>query len=321
MARTKTTKRTSRQVKNRSRRRILHYPLLAFLMLSAGVFLMAATLKANGQDIFVTARVPAPFVTSPAAINSPSAGERFSSIPIPVSGTCPSNAAYVNIFRNNLMSGTAICSGGLFQLSIDLFPGQNDLVARVYNTTDDEGPVSDTVTVFYDVPKPPVSAPDSPIPSVQPFMLKTAFVYKGYTVDQTIKWPIEISGGYVPYAVSIDWGDGTSDVISRSTDGQFDISHKYSSSGGYKGSYTIKIQASDSAGQKAYIQFFVIVNSTAEITPAASIYNKPPPSLASDKWLWLAWPAYVLLLLLVVSYWLGEREELIVLRNKGLLKR
>lgn len=321
MARAKTTKRTSRQTKSRSGRRILHYPLLAFLMLCAGVFLMAATLKANGQDIFVTARIPAPFVTSPAVINSPVDGERFSSIPIPVRGTCPSNAAYVNIFRNNLMSGTAICSGGLFQLSIDLFPGQNDLVAHVYNSTDDEGPVSDTVSVFYDVPKPPVLAPGTPIPSSPPFTLKTAFVYKGYIVGQTIKWPIEISGGYAPYAVSIDWGDGTSDVISRTQDGQFDISHKYSSSGGYKGSYIIKIQASDSAGQKAYIQFFVIVNSTAEITPAASIYNKPPPSLTSDKWLWLAWPAYVLLLLLVVSYWLGEREELIVLRNKGLLKR
>lgn len=313
MARAKTTKRAVKQAKKRPQRRVLHYPLLIFLMLCTGVFLIASTLKANGENIFVTARVPAPFVTSSAVITNPASGDRFSSIPIPISGTCPANAAYVNIFRNNLIGGSAICSAGLFQLSIDLFPGQNDLVARSYNVTDDEGPVSDTVIVYYNAAK--------PRPPTAPFTLKSVFLYKGYLVGQTIKWPVEISSGYPPYAVSVDWGDGTNDVISRSTEGQFDISHKYSSAGGYKGSYTIKVQASDSARQKAYIQFFVIVNSPAKITPAANIYNKPPPNMSSDKWLWLAWPAYVLMLLLAVSYWLGEREELIILKNKGLLKR
>ncbi len=279
----------------------------------------------------MTARIPAPFVTDSAVITSPSDGDRFSSIPITVNGTCPANAAYVNIYKNNVLGGTAICNGGVFQLSMDLYPGQNALIAHSYNITDDEGPVSDTITVFYDAPPPPEppkppatsppSGPTKPVATADPFILKTVFLYKGYLVGQTVIWPIEISGGYPPYAINVDWGDGSNELISRNKDGKFDVSHKYSSAGGYKGSYTVKVQASDAASQKAFIQFFVIVSSPTKITPAANIYNKPPPNLDSNNWLWLAWPAYVLLLLLVVSYWLGEREELIILKNKGLLKR
>lgn len=331
MARPKTKKRAVRPKSGvRKRRHLFEYPLFVFLLLCTGVFLAAWTFRAAATDIIVTARIPGPPVTSPAVIDNPVNGDRFSAIPIPVNGTCPVNAAYVEIFRNGVMSGSAICEAdSTYQLSIDLFPGQNDLTAHVFNITDDEGPVSDVVTVYYDAPQPPpppTSSGNKPPSSGSgynnPLILKTAFVYKGYYVGQPVEWPLQITGGSKPYVLHVDWGDKNIDVISRANDGEFKITHTYTKAAGAKGDYTVKVNASDSSGQTAYIQFFVIVNANQNSNIAGNIFSKPPPALSnSNKWLWLAWPAYVFVLIMAISYWLGEREEIIILRRQGLLKR
>jgi hypothetical protein len=318
MAAQATQKRANKQVKSRPKRVFFRYPLLIFLLLCAGAFLVAATLNVGADDILVTAEVHGQPVTQPAIITSPASGSHFSSIPITVTGTCPTNAAYVEIFRNNLMSGSALCSSNSFQLQIDLFPGQNTLVAHVFNVTDDEGPVSTPVTVFYDVPAP--NTHPGTVVSKHPLVLKTAFIYKGYYVDQEVQWPIEISGGTKPYALNVDWGDGNNDVISRGSEGTFNIKHIYSKPGDNNGSYEVKVKASDSADQTAFLQFFVIVNARQTAT-AGNIFNKPTPSLGNKNWLWVAWPAYGVVVLMTVSYLLGEKEELIILSKKGLLKR
>lgn len=322
MARQKTHKRASKKSKNRGRRSIFSYPLVMFLLLCSGVFLVAWTFRANA-DILVTAKVSAPFVIQPAVITSPVDGTHFTAIPINVSGTCPVNAGYVEIFDNNVMRGTAICSSGAFQLSVDLFQGANSLIARVFNITDDEGPVSAAVNVFYDILQPPAGSQNpglSGSPSSSPLLLKTAFVYKGYHVGQLVEWPIELSGGAGPYAVSVDWGDGTSDVMSRAQAGQFKIDHTYGEPGKDKNSFTIEVKASDAAGNKAFLQFFVIVTPQS-VGATGSIFNKPPPHIGARlSWLWIAWPVYGLILLMAVSYKLGEKEEIMILKKKGMLR-
>jgi hypothetical protein len=234
----------------------------------------------------------------------------------------------VEIFHNNLMGGTVLCTtANNFEVQTDLFQGQNTIVVRSFNETDDEGPVSAPVTVFYDLPQPPSGGKNinpntsKPKANANPLVLKTAFVYKGYYVGQIVKWPVEVSGGSPPYALNVDWGDGSNDVISRGSADQFDLTHKYSRTGGYKGSYEIKVKAADSAGQKAFLQFFVIVNAKETASASGGIFTKSPPSLGGKSWLWVAWPAYGLVLLMAVSYLLGEKEELLLLRKKGLLKR
>lgn len=136
------------------------YPLVVFLMLCAGAFLVACTFGVSADEVAVTARIKGPAITSPAIINSPADGTHFSAVPVTVTGSCPPNAAYVEIYRNNVLSGSAIClADKTFDMKTDLFPGTNELLARVFNVTDDEGPVSDKVTVYYDVPQPPASTP------------------------------------------------------------------------------------------------------------------------------------------------------------------
>jgi hypothetical protein len=331
MSREKSVKRTKKQIQNRSRRLFLPYPLILFLMLCAGTYLVATTLHSYANDIHVTAKVSAPLVTDPAAIGSPVEGQRFSAIPVPVSGTCPLNAAYVEIFSNGVMKGTAICDGSSnFSLSVDLFPGANSLVARVFNSTDDEGPISAPVTVYYDAPQPPVVTPPSggqkpPItskpPASNPLQLYTEFVYKGYYVGEQVSWPFKISGGTSPYSITIDWGDGSTSKQVQKTAGDFEISHIYQRAGGEKGAFTIKVNAADSAGSKASQQFFVIVVNKQGLVTNGNIFSKPPPSLHSNGWLWLAWPAYLIVLIMTLSFWLGEREELLILKKKGRLKR
>jgi hypothetical protein len=302
-------------------------------MLCAGVFLIMATFPGLAEEIHATAKVSAPSVTDLAVISSPVDGQHFAATPIPVSGSCPLNAGYVEIFSNGVMKGTAICDvSSQFNLSIDLFAGANSLVAHVFNITDDEGPVSAAVQVIYDPPQPPpITVPPSnshppaktpPSSSAKsPLVIQTAFVYKGYYTGDEVQWPIQISGGKAPYKISVDWGDGTIDELSQAAAGSFDIKHIYHQPGGYKDAYTIKVAAKDAAGSSAYLQFFVIiVDNQGQITPG-NIFSKPPPSFGRElSWLWLAWPAYIALIVMVVSFWLGEREEIIVLRKKGLLK-
>jgi hypothetical protein len=50
---------------------------------------------------------------------------------------------------------------------------------------------------------------------INPFTIKTDFAYRGYKVGQSIEWTFEVSGGVPPYAINIDWGDGTNSLISQ----------------------------------------------------------------------------------------------------------
>lgn len=139
------------------------------VLLCVGVLLVGLTLRGSADSYQVTAEVLAPLPTMPATITSPADQTHFTSEPISVTGTCPENT-YVNLYRNNVFSGTAICGSGQtsFQIDTDLFPGSNVLTAQVFNITDQAGPTSSSVTVWYDNPV----EPPAPVPVTQPLGLQ-----------------------------------------------------------------------------------------------------------------------------------------------------
>lgn len=241
--------------------------------------------------------------------------------------------SYVNISDNGYFRGTVLCSGsGTFQLQIDIFPGVNQLTAQDYNITDDAGPTGNTITVYYDVPQQPTNptTPASPAPvpttspspsqpAVAPFEIGTNFKYQGYKVGQVLYWTFTAGGGNTPYAINVDWGDGTNSVISQKDAGNFVASHRYKAAGnGPKNSYIVKVSAADSSGRKTFLQLFVIVNPTWLPNIVAS--SLPTGPHINNNWLLLAWPAYLVLLLMLASFWLGEREEIINLKKRGILR-
>jgi hypothetical protein len=298
--------------------RLLHhretsYAMLVFVMLGIGLLLASVTweARAGADDITcgttttpqcqnsysVYAAVPGPRPTAPAVITAPTNGQSFTTNPVTVEGTCP-DKALIKVFTNGILVGSVICNKGKFTVPVDLVIGRNDLTALPFNALDEQGPTSPTVTVM-------LNAPPGGLGFSTELILQSVNYYRGTVPGTQITWPIEIVGGQAPYAVSIDWGDGTSDLITRLAPGPFTVNHTYKKTGtGYLNSFPLIIRATDAAGHTAYLQLTTIVNSAA-----AGASSKGGASPTSLNRLLVIWPLWIVLLLMVISFWLGERRE------------
>lgn len=280
------------------------YATLVFLMMALGVLLGSFTWTAAADTqgtakYSVTAVVPGARPTQPVVITSPTTGQTFTVNPVVVEGTCQP-ATLVKVFTNGIMVGSIFCSeNGRFSIPVQLVIGRNDLTAQSFNALDQEGPTSGTVTVTLNQP------PGAPGFSTE-LLIQSENYYRGSEPGQEIVWPIELIGGLAPYAVSIDWGDGTQDLITRLAPGRFTVSHTYKQVGGYLGSYPLIIRATDSAGRTAYLQLTTIVNSPTGATTDGSGTQATSTTITK---LLVIWPIWIVLLLMIISFWLGERRE------------
>lgn len=274
------------------------YPLVALLLLAIGVFLAAMTMQVRAADVVVTASVSGDPPTIPAVILNPEQDDRFANPTIPVSGTCDP-LYFIKIFRNNIFAGVDECSAdGEFSLTIELFPGRNDLVARSFNAAENEGPPSDIVTVYYDLPVTP-GTPDS-----GPFYLTTEYFLRAGYSGQNIFWDFAIHGGTGPFTVNVDWGDGSNDTIKDLTSRTFRLQHEYGTPRDRREHYTVTVIVYDATGRRTSLQLIVIMNDPAII---AATFAEPPTLIPGDS-LNLAWWAYALVVLMGVCFWLGERR-------------
>lgn len=254
--------------------------------------LSASALAEN--PISLTAIVPGAAPTEAAVISVPSDGQSFLAIPINVSGTCPSGLL-VKLFKNNVFGGSVTCNSGQFSLKVDLFSGQNDLVARVYDALDQAGPDSNTVKVTYGTT------------SSTRVTVTTNYAKRGANPGDTLTWPIVISGGKGPYAVSVDWGDGTTpDLISQIDAGNLELSHVYDSAG----TYDILIRVSDQSGDTAYLQVVgtgngPLIQKEAEQEESGVIVRNKT----------LRWSFLITIPLTIIAWLLGKRHEKKRLKN------
>jgi len=271
------------------------YPALAFILLLVAVFLAGLTAVTQATDVLVTAQVAGTPPSQAAVITAPLNGSHFSTKPITVSGTCP-RAMAVEIFDNNVFRGSTLCDiSGSFSLSIDLFNGANQLQAKVFNFGNSAGPPSKIVTVYY---------ASGQTETGQALTLQTSLFYEGYRVGEEVEWQINISGGVAPYAIDVDWGDNTSTLETITGAGLFTIDHSYNHPGGYHGNYPIIIKAADSSDQTAYLQLFVLVNNPNAVNSGATISSNIPPNS-----LRFAWLAFLIAVLMAISFYLGEKRE------------
>ena len=272
--------------------------LLVPLVVLVGVIAPRAGAVQNPQNgsLGLEATIPSAAPTQAATIGTPSNGAVFTSVPITVSGLCPTGLL-IKVFANGVFVGSTVCSGGSYQLKVDLFGGRNDLVVRDYDALDQSGPDSNLVTVTFN---------DSQFAAFgSRVTLSSTYARRGANPGDELDWPISIAGGTPPYALSVDWGDGKSDLYSESFADVVNIKHSYGSAG----TYTIIAKASDSKGSAAFLQLVGVANGAVQSSPTAGTSKV----ITKTKVVW--WPAAVALPLILVTFWLGRRHELYTLRK------
>jgi peptidoglycan hydrolase-like protein with peptidoglycan-binding domain len=274
------------------------------MLFLVGVFLLGFTQISGADGVGISATVAAPPVSGAAAITAPAMNQHVTITPIQVTGLCQVGTM-IKLYDNGVFAGSTFCvSKASFSLQADLYTGRNDLIVREYNAINQPGQDSATVTVYYDLTASQLSGLDN---GGGQLLLISNNEYKGSFINQEISWPLEIHGGTPPYSVSWDWGDGQTDTLTRSDVGAFSLKHTYTKKGiEYKSTFPIVIRVIDANGQAAYLQLVTIVNSDKNPIIPADI---PSGTL-------IAWPLWVLALMLVATFWLGEAREKAVLRWK-----
>lgn len=318
-------------------KRVLMHPTSLFALLCVGVFLCGLTSKVIADTI--SSVIEAPPLHSAATITAPTHGAVTQTQSVAVSGTCPVDS-YVNLSLNGSFSGVSWCnSNSTYSIQASLYPNSNIVSVQAYNLTDLPGPTSKGVTVTY---QPPADAPSSSsvnnsasdssstvsasAPTTNapdqapPIVLTSNFNFKSFPVQQDFSWQLDLEGGTPPYKVHIVWGDGqTSDIVFK-TDPVFTISHHYDK----PGYYPVKVSSADTKGQTKLMQLAALIKRADGVAPFLSTTSdgQQPSQGASGllrdthsmdasvkHWLVIMWPSYGIVVLMVVSFWLGESRE------------
>ncbi len=244
--------------------------------------------------------------TQGATITTPGNGASFSNSPITVNGICP-DGLLVEVYNNGVMVGAVMCAGGSFTLQISLFAGINELTAKVFDDLGQTGPESNVIIVNYT---------DTSFSAFGELItLTSSFGRRSAPAGDQLSWPLQLSGGTGPYAFSIDWGDGSKpELKSQALSGLITIAHNYKNAGIYR----INITVTDVNGVSAFLQL-VAVSSGQVDEAAAGAGGTDKSAETRTEVLWI--PALVSLVLLLPTYWLGKRSQLVSLRNKMLKER
>jgi hypothetical protein len=301
-----------------------------FLILCAGVFICGWTYKVIAETI-ISSTIEAPPLQDPAVIQNPADQTTVTTQPISVSGTCPLSS-YVKLFVNSSFGGVAWCHSGVFALSASLREGSNQLTAQDYNETDLAGPASPGITVIYQPDDEDSQTQGSGTTSGSstepgqienmanttqlPLLLSSDFHFQTFTAQKSFTWTGNLTGGTPPYNMTINWGDGSTSHMYFPTDPPFTLNHVYA----HPGYYPVVLTSVDAHNQTQVMQLAALITDSrgqasflqgSNGTPSsASINRNTSSSWSTNKLLLLAWPSYLIIMLMMVSFWLGERKEL-----------
>lgn len=241
--------------------------------------------------------------TQGATITTPGSGASYTESPITVAGICPAGLL-VQIYNNGVMVGAVECENGSFSLQVGLFAGINELTATVFDDLEQAGPPSNVVTVNY------TNAQFSAFGQL--VTLTSAYGRRSAAANANLGWPLQLSGGSGPYAFSIDWGDGSSpELKSESLAGVVNINHVYKRAGIYR----VNVRVVDANGVTAFLQ--VIAVSSGQVDAAATEEEKSGAARTVVLWI----PAAIAFALLLPTFWLGRRSQIVSLRNRMLKER
>jgi hypothetical protein len=272
---------------------------VSLLLLVVGVS-GAQVQNPQNDGIGLQGTISAPPPTSAPTISNPSNGRIATGIPIEVSGIC-TNGLLVKLYKNNVFSGSDQCRNGSYSISIDLFSGRNELVARHVDDLDQQGPDSNVVNVVFNdgATRPNLS---------ERITMTSVYARRGANPGETLTWPIIITGGTPPYALSVDWGDGSqSDVYSITIPGEFTIKHIFSQAGIYRA----LLKATDKNGNVGFLQLTAIAN--GEIKDA-NVAGAVESGRTVTKVLWQ--PIVLAIPFIITTFYLGKKYEVTRIKQK-----
>ncbi len=353
--------------KHTGRRLPIHctsYAALFFILTITGLLTLfisqqsvdAGPTVTDSSSVNVSGVVPTDPPTTPALITGPANGTNFSSGIINVSGSCASGFL-VEIYRDNAFAGSQICdTNGQFLIKITIVNGKNTLIAKISDSLGQYGPNSEEIIVYLTGISMQSNGTMTDSPAISsnnalPLLIFTRPAQRGSAPNQLIQLKYEIEGGTAPYALSIDWGDGSDSVIEpHKKRGDYDANYIYQK----PGQYTIKLLATDSAKNKAFTQTILIVNGAPEPL-STNVFNFASAICAEQQGLSgigavkgnypmagfafaildifgdnqllackiiqnsnIIWPVFVVATTMTFSFWLGER--IILHRYKDILK-
>ena len=325
------------------------YPLLGLLLIVVAIFCVGWTGYVSGDttdggEYVVNAVVAAEALQTAATITDPATNTTVDQQLLTVRGTCPANS-YVTLVQNGVEVGMGLCqSDQTWSVQISLSLGANILKPQAYNVTNHAGPASSSVTVNYVPSQPPTlpppavgsgpvddtsyqvpneqaitnsSVPPKPVKQGKPFSISSAFTYDAVLAGAVLTHQITLADGTAPYAVSVDWGDGTSNLSSQTASGNLSLTHIYKKPGGYKHSYVVTVKAVDVTGKLRQLQFSVIVMPVDALGVGGGTSKGAPPVDYHLFWR-LALPTFGIVFIALLSFWLGEHRELEILRQRAI---
>lgn len=297
--------------------------VLAVLVLSSVPSLARAQVtNPSSNSVGVSGSLTGPPPTEAATIATPTNGQSFTTQVVTLSGLCPKELL-LKVFSNDVFVGSILCTTGSYTIQVSLFAGANELYVRGFDFADQQGPDSNRVTVTYNTTQ--------FTGFTDLVTLTSVFARKGADPGKKLIWPILLSGGTGPYAVSVDWGDGQQPtLLSLRTPGAFDIDHVYSSAGVYQ----VVVKVTDVNGATAFLQLVGVANGkAATIAQGGSSSGSGNGSsggsdsgsngggagsatIYSAQVRFLTAVSVILIIFLVPAFWLGRKYELLALHRK-----
>ena len=173
-------------------------------------------------------------------------------------------------------------------------------MARVYDALDQAGPDSNVVSVTFN---------DAAFAKFGSHVTVTSsYARLGVNPGSVLTWPLILSGGRPPYALSVDWGDGNgADLKSVTFAGVINIIHTYTQAG----VFNIVVKATDANGTSAYLQLVGVAN--GKIAGGLSTANGSSTTITKIIILWQF--MLIAIPLILVAFWLGRRHELYEIRK------
>lgn len=274
-----------------------------------------------------------------ADITYPTTNTTTKSPEIQVTGTCPADLL-VAIYNNGIFAGSSICAhNGTYAIIVQLVIGVNILQAQDYDGLNQAGPATNQVRITREQDPTPVTStnpetpvvattpaditpdptlpvvPPAPQPTVnpcfdtsktdklnpsEPTIIANCIKRSVFTGD-TITLPIRVTGGTPPYALSIDWGDGLTELKTVLDTDYHNYQHTYKTAG----IIGVSLKTTDAKGTTSFLQTIVQVNGTATSGTTTSTFSNIATGL-STVWTEAPVPLYVAAVTLVLGFWVGD---------------